>query len=439
MVADKTVAVKVTIRADDQLTPALEKLKQKAKTQLTGPHTTLEVPSLLAQKYAHEERRVSQLAREAPAKEKALHAEEMQNVAGRRTQLHNQALEQTRKRVAAELDAEQEARDKVEAEAGGGGGRGRRGLAGMGTFGRVMFSQAVAGMGGGRPGVAADPLSGVARVTSAFSALPGPVGLVATGLTAVVAVAGYLRTAFQDVRESAEQVHATYQQQLSDLRAGRQTGLSPADTLRRALTPEEQARLANAQAGGNQGAALAVLQGAQGRLRAQAAEVSGPQAAQNVAQAQQELQALETRSRGAWWQFTHNARALNRQREEILGRYLPAGQVPFLGDTSRPMTGPEIQNLASLAGGQSVQAQSGLQALRNVFRSGAVPNLAPGAANLEELPGLFRSRQTDVLDIHAEVQREAVRDQREENRFQAQMTLWEEIQRDIQRLQIGAS
>jgi hypothetical protein len=42
-----------------------------------------------------------------------------------------------------------------------------------------------------------------------------------------------------------------------------------------------------------------------------------------------------------------------------------------------------------------------------------------------------------VLDVHAQVQQEAVRDQREELRFQAQMELWQSIQRDIQALRFN--
>ncbi len=56
-----------------------------------------------------------------------------------------------------------------------------------------------------------------------------------------------------------------------------------------------------------------------------------------------------------------------------------------------------------------------------------MPNLNPGAPQLADLPSLFQSRQSDALDVHAQLQQELVRDQRQEANFQAQMRLWTQI------------
>jgi hypothetical protein len=64
-------------------------------------------------------------------------------------------------------------------------------------------------------------------------------------------------------------------------------------------------------------------------------------------------------------------------------------------------------------------AQAGLRSPENV------PNLGrPGALSLADLPSMGASRQMDVFDLTPMLQAEAVRDQREEQRFQAQMDLW---------------
>ena len=58
-------------------------------------------------------------------------------------------------------------------------------------------------------------------------------------------------------------------------------------------------------------------------------------------------------------------------------------------------------------------------------------------AVLADLPALFRSQQGNVLDVHAQVQQEAVRDHREEMRFQAQMDLWQTINQNIEALRFN--
>ena len=297
----------------------------------------------------------------------------------------------------------------------------------------VVTSQLTGAMrGGAHP--TGNPLAGVSAVVGAFSSLPGPIGAVASGLSLATAAAGFVVSAFFRVRDSSESLIAAQQQLMNDLRQGRQSGLATPEGLQRILTPTEYAQLATRQQGGDQAGAAQVVAQAEARLRAQAQGAGN--GALRVALANQVLDQTEeyirspvyrmTPSIGMGGPATYNRSDLRRYRLR------QAGLDPelFGAISNEDMTPAQRRELAALAGGPGVRAQTALQNLRNIQAAG-IPNLTPGAPNLADLPNIFRSQQQDPLRIHEDVQRDLVRDQRQEAQFQAQMELWIRIQRDI--------
>jgi hypothetical protein len=306
---------------------------------------------------------------------------------------------------------------------------------------------------GGGPGVgpvaaqaafaaASGSAEGLAHAVAGAAVVTGGWGV---ALGAAVPVVLSVASAFSTVRDSSEALTAAFRQNMEDLRAGRMSGTADAEQLRRALSAAEQMALAQAQRTGNVAQQQAILQGAERRLGAQVTAEGGG-TAERQARLQAELEFVERISRSTSVRLAASPFlgatvpggsmvavefTPERMRQAALRRAgVPESAIPAV--PSGPMTGQQIRELSSLAGRNLVSGEAGLQTIRNALRPGGMPSLTPGGLTLADLPNLFQSRQTEnILDIHAQIQQEAVRDAREQNRFNQQMELWERIYREI--------
>jgi hypothetical protein len=273
-------------------------------------------------------------------------------------------------------------------------------------------------------------------LAGALSAIPGVGPAIAAGVSVGITAVSQLAQSFMRVRDSIGDVISANRTLLQDLREGRTTGTASADALRRALTPQQQVAFATAQTAGDQGAQTRILQEAQQRHQ-QTLQEEGGDPAVRMAAIQAELEQVEAVIRSGEYRRARTVgmgavASPEELRQGVLrSRGVDEWRIGNLGNA--PLTQAQIQEIAGVGGARSVQAQAGLEALRNAQRAGA-PSLQPGALTINDLPQLFQSRQTEVGDIHAQIQQEAVRDQRDEARFNRQMALWEQIQRDIQGL-----
>lgn len=293
------------------------------------------------------------------------------------------------------------------------------------------------------PTLAQAALTGnVGQAAAALGELPGPLGMAGKALGVLQSVVSTLYSTFLQLRDSISDVIAEHQRQLGDLRSGRQTGLAGPEQLRRALNNQEFQAFTAAQEAGDRARQEQILRGAQARLNEQAA-AAGPGAAQRGARLLSELDRLEAIFRrpggrvaigqegplaafGPAARFAGLPLGIEEQRRTLLRQAgIPENMVGNIG--SGPLTPEMRRQISDLAGGQAVQAQAGARTVGNILGSGIIPNLQPGAPQITDLPNLFRSQQADVLDVHAQVQQELVRDMRQEQRFQAEMALWEQI------------
>lgn len=296
----------------------------------------------------------------------------------------------------------------------------------------------------GPPGVGSQLLAagqglasgGAAGMLGALGASSIPaVGVAVGAIGALGGAAQMLRDTFGTVRDSAESFGAALRQQESDLRGARSSGVADVEALRRALSPQQQQQLAAAQNAGDMGRQRQILEAA--RAGMQPAAATAPQSAERIAQLQAALTAIEETTRSASYRAGQAAgmgvtpEMLRRQAFE---RFAPAGEAaPSFGNAQA--TAAQIQEWARLAGGQATRAQAGIATINAATGPGGViPSLRAGAPNLSEMPQMFQSRQGDVLDLHAQIQQEAVRDQREQARFDAQIRLWEDILREMRRI-----
>jgi hypothetical protein len=293
----------------------------------------------------------------------------------------------------------------------------------------------VSGVAGAVGAAASGSVAGVAGgVSSALAGLGlaqagAAVGAFGAVLGAVVTVGQTVVSAFSRVRDSADSMVAAFNQNLSDLQAGRQRGTAGREALTRALEPGEQTALAAAQAANDPARQQAILRQAEARLQAQAG-AEGPRAAARVAQLQTDLQAVEEHIRSTVFRTNPLAPSAEQLRQQAFRRAgVAEGAIPATGNA--PAIQEQIRQWAQIAAGGSVQAQAGLEAVRNAMRPGGMPSLSPGALTLQDLPNLFQSRQTDVLETHAQIQQDLVRDARQQAQFERQMEIWERIYRTI--------
>jgi len=302
-----------------------------------------------------------------------------------------------------------------------------------GGAGRTATQVAFAAAGGGGPEALGHALVGA-------TAALGPWG---AALGAVIPAALSVASAFGTVRESTETLVAQMRQSQSDLAAARATGTVSAEQLNRALLATERTLLAQAQRTGDAALAERVLRQAETRLRGEITAAGGG-AAEREARALAELQALEAAFRstpgtlatsgvtgflvgaipGVGTELSPEVR-----RRDVLRRYgVAEADLPTI--TSDRMTPEQLATLASLVGRRVVGGEAGLAAIRAALRPGGLPSLTPGEPGLRDLPNIFQARQMEVLDAHAQIQQEVVRDMKQQAQFEESMRTWEQIMRN---------
>lgn len=331
---------------------------------------------------------------------------------------------------------------------------------GPGLMGRILGSLGLgkAGPGGqgGQVG-AGQVLGGVAQaVTGAQGGVLGLMGALGgmvpvLGATTVAAIAlpkavEALRQAFGRLQPTLAETLGELNRAMSDLNQGRQTGLSPAETLRRAFQGTGVVNeLTAAENAGNPAQQQAILRRERDRAAADVARFNNARPEESQAE-------VSTLLTGSMRMYRAGGAARDRAvgglqtnafhtgpiAQRIRELWVQAGnRIEDLPEELRnidpsTLTPERIAELSRSTTAGAVQARNRLQATNNALGPGGIPSLRPGAPDLSQLPSLFQSRQSDVLDIHAQIQQEAVRDQRQQAQFQAQMQLWQEILAAIQ-------
>lgn len=289
--------------------------------------------------------------------------------------------------------------------------------------------------------------------TAGVMSLAGAIGQLAPGAGVVggaIAAGAALGTALEAVRQSFLRIHPTLQEttgtldrMMTVLQQGRQTGATTADQFRQAFEGREDviARVAGRQAAGDTAGARAILEEENARARQDAARFEGRNTeviSGNVAgflreQMERYRAANPLERAGIRGNFTEGFAGSNFLRN----MWAAAGNNPeempgeFRNLDIANMNPSEIVRIARSFSSGAVRAQARVEATENALQPGGMPNLRPGGVDISQLPSLFQSRQSDVLSIRDQVQQEAVRDQRQEAQFQAQMRQWERIEAAI--------
>lgn len=298
------------------------------------------------------------------------------------------------------------------------GAEGRRQFARLGTQAGSALSAAAPRMGATSPELAL-----AQGILGSMPGLWGAVGTAAIGVAQVVA--GIV----EGMRQMPVPLHE-FNQLLREaegnlLRLRSEGGPGPAGFRETFATrPGFLGRLGAATTPGERrGIMDAEIASMEGELAAESTHRPGEAAADLAAMARRHRDALRMHGGGALIGITF-------ERREWLRRYgyRPEDVPPEFWETDRSRMGEDwVRGLARFPVARTGILRTGIETLRTAVSEGRVPSLAFGVPDLSQLPNLFRSRQEDYLDVHERMQGEMVRDMREENRFQAQMALWERI------------
>lgn len=279
--------------------------------------------------------------------------------------------------------------------------------------------------------------SALSGISSSFLPAAGAMSAVGAVIGTVTTLVGALEQAFRRFRPSIAELTEELSRARGTTGRVRQTGVVTADDLRDALRGAEAGQAQAAQAGGDMGAFRSVLERALRRNRREARQLS----AVDTGQMQSEIAAvldevmLAQRAQGGGLRMEQRLQYGMRLRQIYASRGLSAYMPAELESLPNNLTPQQARNFAEAGGtGLLARRQANILALQTSLSgigSGLAPNLRPGAPSLADLPGIFQSRQTDFLDLHGQIQQEVVRDQREQQRYEAQMRLWEEISRNI--------
>jgi hypothetical protein len=291
---------------------------------------------------------------------------------------------------------------------------------------------------------------------TAFGGLPGPLGLVANlagGLGQAIAALG---EAMKETRPSVQELSSVMREQAATRNQVRLTGLPSAEQVRVAFAGTSMGQQIAGEANQAPQNRLNTFRDARTMAQAEVTQLGNLRRGAGRAELEVLLTQFRDTARTAGanqiWQVPDMAdmtvggrrEAATTRLNQLLQRYnvqqheIPRELEGFqTRNTARAMTDQQIREMAeTIMTARLTRAQSRLGLTDAILRGGMLPNMRPGAPGLEDLPNLFQSRQGDVLDIHAQVQQEVIRDQREEARWQAQMRLWQEINRSLQDLRI---
>jgi hypothetical protein len=301
------------------------------------------------------------------------------------------------------------------------------GAAGAGPGGVARgFSEAAGAMGAVQ--------SGAAGLVGVLSKVPGPFGILAGAAGAVAGVVASLADRFRRFRPELAELLGELERSRGRLGRAR-GGLPTAQDVIETLTPAEQAQYQRAGNRGDVGEQRRIVQGALERHQ----QTVGRLNPERMGQARAELEELFRETMEAQ-RGSPGGRLMSEQRLMMMGRLgqiveryglrpedLPAGLGGLMG---QGMTEEHVRNIStSVTTGAVAQAQAGAATAGALLRGGVLPSITPGAVNLADISTGFQSRQQDVLDVHAEVQREVVRDQRQQAQFQELMDQLREIYR----------
>jgi hypothetical protein len=277
---------------------------------------------------------------------------------------------------------------------------------------------------------AASAVPGAGAAAGVLGALPGALGVLGVAAGATAGVIGMLDAAFTKFRPSVTTLIDELQRAEGITSRVRQTGLPTARDIRRALNEDEQRRYQQAEAGGDVAGQRQILAGANARAQQQATALGG----QNLGQ-------MQTQVEGALEEIRVERERFGRSRPAVLaeiqgrvnamfesrGMAVPA-EIHGASTSATPITRNQVREWAEGATVGAVHAATAnVESTTAAMRSGMPPSLRPGALNLSDLPNLFQSRQMDVLETHAQIQQDLVRDMRQQQQFEQQMGLWERI------------
>lgn len=309
-----------------------------------------------------------------------------------------------------------------------------------------------------------NPLSGAASIAGAFSSIPGTFGMVASAVSLVTSALGAFLGSLRDIRPTLAELTGELQTAAGIRTRVQQTGTATAEDFGTLFASRQRPRSAspfgvftNLDVTGP--AAVSPL--TELRRLQESGNRQGQQewVARQLQQARQDVQRLEGQDLGGAQSDVadllqnelrdyrqglsgRSRTQINRDaREQAIARLRTAG----VRDEDIPeelrsldlsaMNPAAIRQLATAATtGRLTNAQARVTTLEAAQQSGILPSLRPGAPDVSQLPQLFQSRQMDVLDIHAQVQQEAVRDERQQAQFSEQMRLWEQIHQELQRI-----
>src|SRR6266545_685903 len=300
----------------------------------------------------------------------------------------------------------------------------------------------------GTPGEAMSRAGGaLGNIGQALTPFLPVAGGVVSALGSVVSGLGALAKAFQDVKPSLAELTGEMERAAGIRGRIAREGAPSGEDIRRTFGPTASLAIERAQNQGNPREARALVRRQTEDARGEVRQLEGQNLGELRSQVETDLlRGLdEYRSGARNGTFTTAAGQAQDRINQRLGRgaWSPGQQqvagveIPeeFSNLNYETATRERVRQLAAaMTTGQLTRAQQRVTAGEAIGREGNVASLRPGAFGIRDLPNLFQSKQGDVLDIHSQIQQEAVRDQREEARFQAQMTLWQQILEEQRRV-----
>jgi hypothetical protein len=275
---------------------------------------------------------------------------------------------------------------------------------------------------------------------AAAGSIPGAAAMVGAVLGTGMALGGVIQNILDSFRPypvTIQEIHGRFQNALATLTSTRATGVTTAEQIIRGMgtaAPQRLQRLQAAQNAGNYAEQQRLLREEQAESGAEAERLGAmnPEAARVQLEAGLRRERERDRQPGAAGQnaimFMREREALNAQYRRFTGSDINTG-----GTAVRDLTDEQITQMGQNVSARFVAARARQSAAGAALGPGGIPSLRAGAPGIEDLPA-FSSRQGNVLDLHSQIQQEAVRDQRQQTQFQAQVTLGNDILRELRRI-----
>src|SRR5262245_17699320 len=320
-----------------------------------------------------------------------------------------------------------QAQDILGVKGGGGAGGITEQLRAMGIAGPISAMTRSLG----------DMRATVQGIVGGLSGMPGPLGIVASTAQGIAGLFNFITEQLKVWPISLAEVNQRLQEGQNILRTVRAEGAPRQETFRAAFQgmPEVVQQMRAAQEAGNLQRQLQIVRLEQARAQRDVEREEETDPLTRSTQLERLLRDRQANLRAGGARRTEEVERTPAYLAELV-RLVPGQATPEFLDVN--MSEERIRALSNIPLANLANAQARLAVTSAARREGIVPSLRPGAPGLADLPA-FQTRAGNVLDLHAQVQADALRDERAEARFQAEQILRQQILDELRNIgaQVG--